>query len=103
MHILKALVALYPCTKFREISSKGVGAREHKAEKQNWPLRGQFWPLGVETYMTHVPYQDARTLQVLGLCDPSPLPSEIFSNALSARTRHWFVTSHLCDQSDRRN
>ena len=76
-------------------------ARGHKAEKQNWPLRGQFWPLGVETYMAHVPYQDARTLQVLGLCDP--LPSKIFSNALSARTRHWFMTSHLCDQSDRRN
>ena len=33
--ILKDLITLHPCTKFREISSKGVGARRAKASKTN--------------------------------------------------------------------
>ena len=71
-YILKALVAHYPFTKFREILSKCVGARGHKAETQNCArcaLRAQFWPLGVVTCMACVPYQGASTLKVWGLCD----------------------------------
>ena len=69
MHVLKALVAQYPWTKFREISSKGVGARGNKAETQNCALRAQFWPLEVVICMARVPYQGASTLKVWGLCD----------------------------------
>ena len=67
--ILKTLVTPHTCTKFGEISSKGVGARGRKAEKRDCALRAQFWPNGVITYMAHPPYQGASTLQVLGLCD----------------------------------
>ena len=65
--ILKDLVILHPCTKFGEISSKGVGARGQKAEKRDCALRAQIWPLGVIAYMAHPPYQSASTLQVSGL------------------------------------
>ena len=86
LHILKALVALYPCTKFREISTKGVGARGHKAETQNCALRAQFWPLGVVTYIARVPHQGASTLKVWGLCD---LPRAAYPNVSPAQL--WLI------------
>ena len=46
MHILKALVALHPCTKFGDISPKGVGTRGHKAEKRIDPCGVNFDPSG---------------------------------------------------------
>ena len=37
--VMKDLVELHRCTKFGEISLKGVGARGHKAEKRDYALR----------------------------------------------------------------
>ena len=86
MHILKALVAQYPCTKFREISSKDIGARGHQAETQNCALWAQFWPLGVVTCMARVPYQGASTPKVWGLCD---LPCAAYPNISPAQL--WLI------------
>ena len=40
--ILKDHITLHPCTKFGVSSSKGVGARGHKAGKRKRTLRAQF-------------------------------------------------------------
>ena len=77
---------MFHCIKIREISSKGVGARGHKAETQNCALRAQFWPLGVITYIARVSYQGASTLQVLGLYD---LPCAAYPNVSPAQL--WLI------------
>ena len=89
---------LLHCTlvpKFREISSKGVGARGQRLKNKIDPCGVNFDPSGskITWHMCHTRMHVPCKFWVCA----TPLPSEIFSNALSARTRHWFVTSHLCD------
>ena len=49
-----ARVKVPPCAKFGDFSSKGVGARGHKAEKRKRALRALLTPRGRSTYMARV-------------------------------------------------
>ena len=63
MHIRIALAHVHPCTKFGGPGSKGVLARENKAEK-NAPWGHNFDPSGMIRRMAHNSDQGASNLKV---------------------------------------